>query len=218
MHIAVLVAHYAYPATFAAVLLASAGAPLPAGELLIAAAIYAADTHRLSLPALIGVGSAGAALGGALGYALGRWLAAATLARYGRFVGLGPARIRLGRYLFLVHGGKIVFFLRFVALLGPFGGVLAGANRMAPARFMAFNLLGSVAWTVLFAVGGYLFGRAFEAVGRPLGIAAVVLAIALVVGVLVLIHRREAVLQQQADAMLGGPDDGEAVPARTIQI
>ncbi|HEY5070510.1 MAG TPA: DedA family protein [Caulobacteraceae bacterium] len=201
--VSTLVAHYGYLATFTAILLASAGVPLPAGELLIAAAVYAAHTHRLSLGVLVAVGSFGAIIGGGLGYAIGRAVAAATLRRYGRFVGLGAARLRLGQYLFLVHGGKIVFFLRFIALLGPFGGVLAGTNRMRTTRFMAFNTLGAVAWTVIFAVGGYLFGTFFEAVGRPLGIAAVVLAIILVLGLVFYIHRREADLQAKADLMLG---------------
>lgn len=197
-----LVTHYGYVATFLAVLAASAGVPLPAGELLIAGAIYAAHTHRLSLPLLVLAGSLGAILGGAIGYGVGHSVASATLKRYGRFVGLGAARLRLGQYLFRVHGGKIVFFLRFIALLGPFGGVLAGTNRMAAGRFMIFNALGGVAWTLAFAGGAYLFGEFFESVGRPVGIAAVVFAIGLVVVLVIYIRRHEAVLQAKADEML----------------
>ncbi len=197
-----LVAHYGYLATFGAVLLASAGIPIPAGELLIAAAVYAAHTHRLDLGVLIVVGSLGGVLGGALGYGIGRSLGVATLRRYGGLVGLGPPRIRLGQYLFRVHGGKIVFFLRFIALLGPFGGVLAGANRMPVGRFLVFNILGGVAWTVVFALGGYLFGAFFKAAGRTAGIAAVVIVIALVVWLLRYIHRQEADLQAKADARI----------------
>jgi membrane protein DedA with SNARE-associated domain len=201
-----LVAHYGYLATFVAVMLASSGIPVPAGELLIAAAIYAANTHRLSLPDLLLVGSAGALVGGAAGYAIGRLLGAAALQRYGRFVGLNAAKLRLGRYLFLVHGGKIVFSLRFVALVGPFGGVLAGANRMAIGRFMVFNALGAVAWTIVFGAGGYLFGAMFEAVGRTAGIAAVLITLALVGSLALYIHRRGAELQAKADALLGVDD------------
>jgi membrane protein DedA with SNARE-associated domain len=202
-HLSHLVAHFGYVANFVAILVASAGIPLPAGELLIAAAIYAAHTHRLSLPILILVGSAGALIGGVMGYALGRVLGAAALERYGRFVGLDAAKVRLGRYLFLVHGGKIVFALRFVALVGPFGGVLAGANKMAIGRFMIFNALGAVAWNIVFGAGGYLFGAMFEAVGRTAGIAAVVVTLALIVAVGLYIHRRGAELQAKADALLG---------------
>ena len=202
-HLSHLVAHFGYIANFVAILVASAGIPIPAGELLIAAAIYAAHTHRLLLPVLILVGSAGAFVGGLMGYALGRVLGAAALERYGRFLGLNAAKVRLGRYLFQVHGGKIVFFLRFVALVGPFGGVLAGANRMALGRFLVFNALGAVAWTLVFGAGGYLFGAMFEAVGRTAGIAAVVVTLALIVAVGIYIHRRGAELQAKADAMLG---------------
>ena len=200
--ISTLVAHFGYPATFIAILLASAGIPIPAGELLIAAAVYAAHTHRLNIALLVVIGSFGAVLGGLVGYGIGRSIASATLKRFGGLVGLGPARLRLGQYLFLIHGGKIVFFLRFIALVGPFGGVLAGTNRMSLARFLVFNLLGGVAWTLAFGLGGYLFGAFFSAVGRPVGIAAVVLAIGLVIWLMRYIHRREAILQAKADAMI----------------
>lgn len=199
LHLPTLIAHYGYLVTFCAVLLASAGLPLPAGELLIAAAVYAAHTHHLSLVTLLVAGSAGAVIGGAVGYLIGRSVASVTLARYGPRVGLSAARLRLGRFLFDVHGGKIVFLLRFVALIGPFGGVLAGANRMPWLRFLAFNALGGIAWTVVFAVGGYMFGALFQALGRPMGIAAVVVAIALVVGVGLYVHRYGAELQAKAD-------------------
>ena len=206
-HLSALVAHYGYLATFVAILLASAGIPLPAGELLIAAAVYAAHTHHLSLLILVLVGSLGAIFGGVAGYGIGRSVATATLTRYGRLVGLTSARLRLGRYLFLTHGGKIVFVLRFVALIGPFGGVLAGVNRMPPGRFMAFNTLGGVAWTVVFGVGGYLFGAFFEAVGRPLGIAAIVAAIGLVIGLAIYVHKYGADLQEKADRRFGIESD-----------
>jgi membrane protein DedA with SNARE-associated domain len=198
-NLSALVAHYGYLATFVAILVASAGVPRPAGELLIAAAVYAAHTHRLSLGILVLVGSLGAITGGGAGYAIGRSVATVTLARYGGLVGLSPARVRLGQYLFHMHGGKIVFVLRFVALIGPFGGVLAGANRMPSSRFMAFNALGGVAWTLVFAVGGYLFGAFFKAVGRPLGVTAVIVAIGLVVGLAIYVHRYGADLQGKAD-------------------
>ena len=145
------------------------------------------------------VASLGAVIGSAVGYGVGRALGAVTLKRHGGFVGLTPARLRLGRYLFIMHGGKIVFFLRFVALLGPFGGVLAGANRMPPGRFMAFNILGGVVWALVFTVGAYEFGAFFKTAGRPLGIAAVLLAIALVVGLGLYVHRYGAELQRKAD-------------------
>lgn len=204
----VLIAHYGYLVVFLAILLASAGLPLPAGELLIAAAVYAAHSHRLSLAVLLVGGSAAAVAGGAIGYGIGRSVASVTLERHGPRLGLTAARLRLGRYLFELHGGKIVFLLRFVALIGPFGGVLAGANRMPRGRFLAFNALGGIAWTLVFAVGGYSFGALFAALGRKLGIVAIAVAVALVVGLAVYIHRYGAELQAKADRRYEGVSAG----------
>lgn len=207
-HLSTLVAHYGYLATFIAITLASSGVPVPAGELLIAAAVYASNTHRLNLSTLLIVGSLGAALGGAGGYFVGRLLGVAALHRYGRFVGLDAAKVRLGRYLFVMHGGKIVFFLRFIALVGPFGGVLAGANRMTVGRFLTFNVLGAIVWTIVFGAGGYLFGSFFEAVGRTAGIVAVVITLGVIVAAALYIHRQGAELQAKADAVIVDHMDG----------
>ena len=202
-----LVAHYGYDVVFAALFLASAGAPLPAAELLIAAAIYAAHTHRLSIAELTFGGIAMAITGGAAGYGIGLWLGVAGLRRHGGAVGLGPARQRLGRYLFLAHGGKIVFFIRFIALIGPFGGVLAGVNRMPWGRFLAFNALGAAAWVSVMAMGGYLFGAFFASAGGPIGFTALALAVCVAIAAVIYVHRQGATLQAKADAMfLAGED------------
>lgn len=197
-----MVQHYGYDVVFAFLFLASAGVPLPAGELLVAAAIYGAHTHRLSIAVLTIGGIAMAVMGGAAGYGVGHSLGVAGLRRYGGAVGLGPARQRLGRYLFLTHGGKIVFFIRFIALVGPFGGVLAGVNRMPWGRFLAFNALGAAVWVCAMATGGYLFGAYFALAGGPIGFVALVLAIGVATTAVIYVHRQGATLQAKADALL----------------
>jgi membrane protein DedA with SNARE-associated domain len=203
-----LVAHYGYLCVFIVVLVGSAGVPLPASELLVAAAVFAAHTHRLNINLLTGGAMTMAVAGGLLGYALGRSLGAASLARHGAAVGLDAARLRLGRYLFIAHGGKIVFLLRFVALLGPFAGVLAGVNRMPLPRFIVFNTLGGVVWATIMALGGYVFGSLFAFLDGPIGFVALAAGV-LVVGVLLTyLHRQGATLQAKADAMLLGNSTG----------
>jgi len=197
-----LVAHYGYLVVFASALVGSAGIPLPATELLIAAAAYAAHTHRLDVAVLATGAALMAAIGGMVGYRIGRTVGTVTLARHGSAIGLGPSRLRLGQYLFLTHGGKIVFFIRFIAFLGPFGGVLAGVNRMPFLRFTIFNALGSVTWATCIAAGGYLFGTFFASVGQPIGLAALALAGVLAVVVFTYVHQRGASLQAKADAAL----------------
>lgn len=197
-----LVAHFGYAAVFSVAFFWSAGVLLPAAELLVAAAIYTAHTHRLNIDILAGGAFLAASAGGLVGYRIGEWLGAAGLRRYGARVGLGPARQRLGQYLFIQHGGKIVVVIRFLAFIGCFGGVLAGVNRMPFTRFAAFNIGGAAAWALLVAFGGYLFGRVFAAMGGPIAITFLAVAVAAGVALVIYLHRQGASLQAKADALL----------------
>ena len=61
------------------------------------------------------------------------------LIRYGSHVGLNEGRIKVGQYLFHLHGGKIVLFGRFFPALRIWAAVLAGVNQMAWPKFVLFN-------------------------------------------------------------------------------
>ena len=65
----------------------------------------------------------------------------------------------MGIYLFRKHGGKVVFFGRFVAVLRAWAAFLAGVNRMPWGRFLVFNALGGSVWATLYGLGGYFLGE-----------------------------------------------------------
>ena len=109
---------------------------------MIAAAIYAATTHRLNIFALVPVAALGAICGDQIGYFIGRWIGYRVLRRLGRRVGLSEERLELGRFLFRKYGGRVVFLGRFVAVLRTFVALLAGANRMPWHSFLLWNALG----------------------------------------------------------------------------
>ena len=164
-----LIASYGYIAIFGIILLESAGIPLPGETILIGAAIYAGSHHTLDIRLIIATAAAAAILGDNIGYLLGLKLGRKALLRWGHLIGLDHRKLDLGEYLFLRHGGKIVFLARFVALLRVFAAVLAGANRFPPWRFLFFNVLGGITWATIFGTGGYLLGHAFDRVAGPLG-------------------------------------------------
>jgi len=93
-------------------------------------------------------------------------------------IGLDERKRKLGQYLFARHGGKIVFFGRFVALLRAFAALLAGANGLSPLRFLIFNAAGGIVWATMFGVGGYTLGEGIRRIAGPFGllIAAIVFA------------------------------------------
>src|SRR5262249_61800032 len=89
------------------------------------------------------------------------------LVRYGNYVGLNEGRIKVGQYLFQRHGGKIVFFGRFIALLRVLAALLAGVNRMSWPRFFLFNAAGAIVWATAFGLGAYMLGEEIEQLNKP---------------------------------------------------
>ena len=125
-----LVATYGYLAVVLGVGLESMGIPLPGETILVVAAVYAATHAGLNIWLIVVAASAGAIIGDNLGYWLGARFGYPLLLRFGPQVGLSEGRIKVGQYLFMRHGGKVVFFGRFVALLRILAAFLAGVNRM----------------------------------------------------------------------------------------
>jgi membrane protein DedA with SNARE-associated domain len=200
-----LIAQHGYLAVFCIVALESAGIPLPGETALVLAAMFAGATGLLDIKLVIALAAAGAVLGDNVGFWAGRRFGLPLLLRHGRKLGLTDERIKLGQYLFDNHGAKIVFFGRFIALLRIFAAFLAGVNRYGWGLFLFYNASGGVVWAILFGLGGYAFGDAFERVAGPLG--KIVLGlVALGVGVgWWLIHTQEKKLIERAVAAYPGP-------------
>ncbi len=193
-----LFSEYGYAVVGIGVMLEATGLPLPGESLMIAAALYAAATHRLDILVIVPVAAVGAIVGDQIGYFIGRSIGFRVLSRWGRRIGLSEERLELGRYLFRRYGGRVVFLGRFVAVLRTFVALLAGANQMAWHSFLIWNALGGIGWTSLYGFGAYVLGDAVRRVSGPVGIAmAVVGAIALVCG-LVFVKRNERLLLDEA--------------------
>ena len=126
-----LLATYGYLVVLLFVAIESTGIPFPGETMLLVAAIAAGTTHQLSIAWVIVAAALGAILGDNLGFWVGHEGGYRLLRRYGRYIRLDERRLKLGQYLFLKHGGKVVFFGRFVAVLRAWAAFLAGTNRMA---------------------------------------------------------------------------------------
>jgi membrane protein DedA with SNARE-associated domain len=138
MNVAHLLATYGYGAVFLCITIESTGIPFPGETMLLIAAIAAGTTHQLSIPLVIVAAASGAILGDNLGFWIGREGGYHLLRRYGRFVRLDERKLKLGQYLFLKHGGKVVFFGRFVTVLRAWAASLSGTNQMRWSRFLFF--------------------------------------------------------------------------------
>jgi membrane protein DedA with SNARE-associated domain len=199
-----LIVTYGFVGVGLIIALESMGLPLPGESALVAAALYASK-HGHNIAPVVIAAAAGAIIGDNIGYWIGREFGYRLLLRYGPTIGLSPSKIKLGQYLFLRHGGKVVFFGRFVAVLRALAAFLAGVNRMDWGRFLLANAAGGIIWASLVGFGAYAFGRTVLKVTGPLGIGLVALTVALIIAGFLALRSHEAELEAKAEEALPGP-------------
>jgi membrane protein DedA with SNARE-associated domain len=157
---------WALPTIFVLLTLESFGLPVPGETALIAGAVLASH-GSFPLAVVIVVGIAAAVIGDNLGYWTARRGGRKLLYRFRLTHRYAEHYLPRGERFFAKHGGKAVFFGRFVAVLRVTAAWTAGLVHMDWWRFLAFNAAGAIIWATLVAVVSYLLGSAAaDAIGR----------------------------------------------------
>ncbi|AOW47498.1 MULTISPECIES: DedA family protein [Acetobacter] len=193
-----LFAQYGYGVVGVVVMLESMGFPLPAESLLITGALFCATTHKLHIEGVALAGVLGAIMGDNFGYLIGHLVGLRMLQKYGPKIGLTSQRLLLGRYVFLKHGGPVVFFGRFIAVLRMFVALLAGANHMPWHTFLFHNALGGIFWAGGYTLVAYLLGNEILRLSGPLAIAFGAVACIVIGSLFIFIKRNEKRLTEEA--------------------
>ncbi len=210
-----LITTYGYAAVFVLVAVESLGVPLPGETALIAAATYAGvhsgagDHAHLQVWLSFLVGAAAAIIGDTIGYWIGDVGGFRLLRRYGHYVRLDEPKVKVARYLFARHGGKVVFFGRFVSVLRTYAAFLAGTTRMRYRRFLAFNATGGILWAAVYTFTAYFAGAELKRVSSTVTIVLIVAAVVVIVVGIVLVRRHFGALPEVAEKAFPGPLYGE---------
>ncbi len=204
-YVSTLIATYGYAAVGVIVGLESMAIPVPGETVLITAALIAGTTHDLNVWLVVGVATVGAIVGDNVGFWIGREFGLRLLLRYGGYLGITGPRIKLGQYLVSRYGGAVVFFGRFAAILRAAAAFLAGVNSMSWPRFLIANAAGAVVWACLYGFGAYYLGKQASKLAGPAAVGVSIIALFLVIGIFMLIHRHEAQLILAAERALPGP-------------
>jgi membrane protein DedA with SNARE-associated domain/membrane-associated phospholipid phosphatase len=114
------------------------------------------------LAAVMTASALGALFGDMLSYALGARLGPVLLD--GRWMRRRRDLIRRAELFFVEHGGKSVFFGRFIGPMRGFLPFIAGSARMSPAAFGMFALVSAVIWGIVYPGLGYLGGASWQRV------------------------------------------------------
>ena len=151
-----LLADDGYGAVFLVLFLNNLGLPVPGNTLLLGAG-FLVGTGVLSFWPTAAAAAGAAFMGTNCSYWLGRRYGRPLLEK-NRWLRLTHQRVRHMEHFFQRYGSKGVFFARFVALLHPFIGILAGVGKAPGRSFFFYNLAGSAAYALLFTGAGAVFG------------------------------------------------------------
>ena len=178
--------HYGYWAVAAALLLESAGLPLPGETVLLLASFLAYSEHELRFPWIILVGTVATTVGGEFGFALGRHGGRPLIERYRHVFSIRAESVARGERLFERYGSATVFLARFLFGMRVLASLLAGALHMQWRKFVLFNFLGAAVWVTAICSAGYLFGGHWGRLANDLRRFDLVVSIVVVVAALLL--------------------------------
>ncbi|HWU97754.1 MAG TPA: DedA family protein [Oxalicibacterium sp.] len=161
--------------------------PIPS-ELIMPLAGFVAARGELDIVLVILSGTAGSVVGALPWYYAGalfgkdrlKWMAS----RVGRLMTVSPGDIDMASSWFERHEGMAVFFGRLIPAIRTLISVPAGIVRMSMLPFLAYSTIGSLIWTTLLAVTGFLLESQYELVEEyvdPLSKAVVLTVVAVYV-------------------------------------
>jgi membrane protein DedA with SNARE-associated domain/membrane-associated phospholipid phosphatase len=139
------------------------------GESMVVIAGLLASRGILELGDVIWVASLGAIMGDTVAYFIGRRFGEGFFLKYGKYLFFRKEYLNKAKKFFDKHGGKTVFFGRFMAWLRAFAPVIAGASRMHYPKFLFFNVAGGIAWATTFSLLGYFVGNSWDIIKVHLG-------------------------------------------------
>lgn len=130
---------------------------LPGDSLLFTAGLLASEEY-FSITLIILIAFIGAVLGDNVGYYFGKRMGNLLFTRDdSRF--FKKKYIEKSSLFYKKHGSKTIIFARFIPIVRTFAPILAGTAKMDYKKFVAFNIIGGLLWTVSLPILGFLLGH-----------------------------------------------------------
>ena len=129
---------------------------LPGDSLIFAAGAFAGLGY-LHVGILFAVLGLAAIAGDTANYWIGHYIGPRAFSGNIRF--LKKSYIDRTHAFFEKHGGKTIIIARFVPIIRTFAPFVAGVGAMTYPKFIAYNVIGGLAWVALFTFGGFFFGN-----------------------------------------------------------
>jgi membrane-associated protein len=130
---------------------------LPGDSLLFAAGTLAGIGNYLNVGVLYVIFTAAAIAGDTANYWIGHYIGPRAFSGNIRF--LKKEYLDRTHAFYEKHGGKTIIIARFIPIIRTYAPFGAGIGAMTYSHFIAYNVIGGMAWVALFVFGGYFFGK-----------------------------------------------------------
>ncbi|WP_417788147.1 DedA family protein [Stutzerimonas xanthomarina] len=178
-----IVSAFGYIGVFLLMLLENIFPPIPS-ELIMPLAGFVAARGDLNFIGVILVGTAGSVVGALPWYYAGAKLGQERMKRlakrWGHWLTLSPEDVDKASGWFDRHGKAAVFFGRLIPAVRTLISVPAGIAGMSMTKFLIYSTLGSLIWTALLALAGYLLESQYEKVSEYLNPVSTVIVVLMV--------------------------------------
>jgi len=129
---------------------------LPGDSLLFAAGALSATTS-LNVWVVYILLLVAAVLGDTINYWIGHFIGPKVFEKDTKFI--KKEYLDKAHHFYEKHGDKAIVLARFIPIVRTFAPFVAGIAKMTYGHFIAYNIIGGVAWVTLFVWGGYFFGN-----------------------------------------------------------
>ncbi len=189
---------FGYAGVFVAMLLESAGVPLPS-EVIMPFAGYVAWEGKLTLIGVTVAGTLGCLVGALVLYGVGLYGGRPLLDRYGKYVLIRKSELDRADKWFEQYGELTVFVSRMVPVIRSFFSLPAGMTHMNIAKFSLYTTLGSFPWCLALAYLGVFLGPRWADVVPLFRYLNIVVVVGFVALVSYLIYHRKRIVSRMRE-------------------
>jgi membrane protein DedA with SNARE-associated domain len=144
------------------------GALVP-GQILLLLAGVMVKRGVLDFGDVVAFAAIGAILGDLANYGVGKRYGEAILVKYGRHVFLKPDRLEKVKEVLLQYTGRTLILGRFSSVTRWAAPFLAGSMGISFLKFMIYNVVGGLGWSLALVALGWFFGEGVEIASRHMG-------------------------------------------------
>jgi len=148
---------------------------LPGDSLLVTAGIFA-SRGDLNILVLLSLLIPATLLGDSLGYLIGKKIGPKIFTKEQSFFFRKDYLIKTKNF-YEKYGGMTIAVARFMPIIRTFAATVAGVAQMKYTKFLAFDIMGGVAWVLSMTFIGYFLGQLFPGVVKRLELVIIIVVV-----------------------------------------